>query len=90
MTFPLLERLKKIPRRQALLLGGAGAAAIAGAAVFGGGAGGKDYLKAVKLRDVKALGDGFFVADGWVLTGDDVRQLGGDPDAIARGVVTEE
>jgi hypothetical protein len=42
-------------------------------------------LRSVKLADVRLLGEGFFVANGWVLTADDVRQLGGDPEKLARG-----
>jgi hypothetical protein len=86
MALSLPKRLQKLSRRQALLLGGAGAAAVGGAALVSGAAGGeKDYLRSVKLADVRHLGEGFFVANGWVLTADDVRRLGGDPEKLARG-----
>lgn len=67
-----------LTRRRTLLLGGAGAATLAVAiavAPKGGSAG--ILLAGVSLEDLKDLGDGFYEADGWVLTADDVRRLGG-------------
>lgn len=68
----------RLSRRSAIAAGGVAVAAVAGAAIalrprtqeisFG---------KEVDLSGAKALGDGFYEVDGWVLTADDIKRLGG-------------
>lgn len=69
-----------LTRRHALIAGGAIVAGGA-AAVVAAGSGGKDtaFLKGLDLKGARALGDGFYEVDGWVLTADDIKRLGGEP-----------
>jgi len=69
-----------LTRRNALIAGGAIVAGGA-AALVAAGPGGKDaaFLKGLNLKGARALGDGFYEVDGWVLTADDIKRLGGKP-----------
>lgn len=42
------------------------------------------FLKQVDLSGAKALGDGFYQVDGWILTEDDIKRLGGTAPADGR------
>jgi len=70
----------KLTRRSAVLAGGgvAAAAIVAGAAIaLKPRARDISFLKQVDLAGAKALGDGFYEVDGWVLSEADIRRLGG-------------
>lgn len=70
----------RLSRRSAILAGsGAAAAAVATGAAIAIRPGAQDisFLEGVDLSGAKALGDGFYEVDGWVLTADDIKRLGG-------------
>ncbi len=67
-------------RRRLLLMGAAAAAAAAGAAALRAPRRVKTALLPdhVDLGKIAPLGEGFFIVDGWVLTGEEVTSLGGE------------
>lgn len=68
----------RLSRRSVIAAGGGAAAVAAGAAIaVRPRARGIGFLRSVNLSGAKALGDGFYEVDGWVLTADDIRRLGG-------------
>lgn len=70
----------RLSRRSAILAGsGAAAAAVAAGAAVAIRPRAQDisFLKDVDLSGATALGEGFYEVDGWVLTADDIRRLGG-------------
>ncbi len=70
----------RLSRRNALLAGGglAAAATAAGLAVaLTGRQRDISFLAGVDLAGARALGDGFYEVDGWVLTAEDVKRLSG-------------
>jgi hypothetical protein len=67
----------RLSRRTALLAGGGAAAAIGAAIVIRPRKQDISFLNGVDLSAAKPLGDGFYEVDGWVLTADDVKRLGG-------------
>ncbi|OFX00716.1 MAG: hypothetical protein A3E78_11205 [Alphaproteobacteria bacterium RIFCSPHIGHO2_12_FULL_63_12] len=73
------ETLLRLSRRSALLAGGGVAAAVAGVGAFALRRPTQDisFLKDLDLSGAKPLGDGFYEVDGWVVTADDIRRLGG-------------
>jgi len=83
MTKKPLVSPELLTRRNALIAGGVIVAAGAAAAVSTRRHEDEAaFLKGVDIRGARALGDGFYEVDGWVLTADDVRRLGGKlPDA---------
>lgn len=73
-----------LTRRRVALAGGVGAVAVA--ALFAASRSTDPRagaLRGIDLSAAKDLGDGFFEADGWILTAEDVRRLGGLPAAKA-------
>lgn len=77
----------RLSRRSAILAGGGAAATVvaAGAAVtIRPRTQDISFLKGVDLSGARALGDGFYEVDGWVLTADDIRRLGGGAPASDR------
>lgn len=67
----------RLSRRTALLAGGGVAAAAAAAVAIRPRKQDISFLDGVDLSAAKPLGDGFYEVDGWVLTADDVKRLGG-------------
>lgn len=68
----------RLSRRSAILAGGGAAAVAAGAAItVRPRARDIGFLRSVDLSKAKKLGDGFYEAEGWVLTAEDIRRLGG-------------
>ncbi len=82
---PLFQ--KRAHRRRFLFAGAAGLAASAGLASLLANAGkeNRSLPSALDFRTIEALGDGFYLVDGWVLTADDVQRLGGAVDARTPG-----
>jgi hypothetical protein len=75
---------KELPTRRKALIAGGAIVAGGAAAVVAARPGGKDtaFLKGLNLKGARALGDGFYEVDGWVLTAADIKRLGGKlPDA---------
>jgi len=79
------EQLRSlVTRRRAVLAGGGGALAIVAALAASRSTGSRaQALRGIDLAEAKDLGDGFFEADGWILTAEDVRRIGGLPAAKA-------
>lgn len=73
------QTLTRLSRRSALLAGGVAAATVAGVGVIALRRPTQDisFLKELDLSGAKGLGDGFYEIDGWVVTADDIRRLGG-------------
>ena len=68
----------RVSRRTVLIAGGGVAAVAVGAAMtLRSQARDISFLKEVDLSGAKPLGDGFYEVDGWVLTADDIKRLGG-------------
>lgn len=65
-------------RRALVLAGGAVAVAGLGAGAFiaAGKGGAASSLGEIDPQKISALGDGFYLADGWVLTADDLQAMG--------------
>lgn len=71
-----LQTIKRLSRRRALLVsGGAIAAAGAAAAIFRAPRRADGLPAGVDPARARALGDGFFVVDGWVLTAEDLAAI---------------
>lgn len=67
---------RRLSRRVVLLGGGVAVAAAGAAAALVNGPRRADGLPAaIDLAGARALGDGFFIVDGWVLTADDLDAL---------------
>lgn len=63
--------------RRALFIGGGAAAALgAGALMLRSDSGAAGKIGHIDKRKITALGDGFYLADGWVLTADDLKAMG--------------
>lgn len=79
------EQIKSVlTRRRAVLAGGGGAVAIAAFVAASRSAEPRARaLRGIDLAAARDLGDGFFEADGWILTAEDVRRMGGLPAAKA-------
>ena len=71
--------LSVIASRRALVLAG-GAVAVAGigagALIGAGKSNAAGSLGEIDPRKISALGEGFYLADGWVLTADDLKAMG--------------
>lgn len=68
----------RLSRRSAILAGGGAAAVAAGAAIaIRPRTQDISFLEGVDLSGARALGEGFYEVEGWVLTADDIRRLGG-------------
>lgn len=73
---PPASALKRLPRRRALIVGAVALAAAGAAAALARGPRRADGLPAgVDVAGARALGDGFFLVDGWVLTAEDLKAL---------------
>ncbi len=68
-----------VTRRRAVLAGGGVAAIAIALATSRSGDSRLKALSGVNLAAAKDLGDGFFEVDGWILTAEDIRKLGGRP-----------
>jgi len=73
---PKARAFKSFLRRRALILGGGALAFAAGAGVLVRGAHNGQLLPALAgASPPRAIGEGFFVVDGWVLTEEDLKRL---------------
>ena len=63
--------LSVIASRRALVLAGG-----AGALIGAGKSNAAGSLGEIDPRKISALGEGFYLADGWVLTADDLKAMG--------------
>lgn len=80
MKAPGLDLASLVTRRRAVLAGGGGAVAIAAAlAASRSNVSRRQALRGISVENARDLGDGFFEADGWILTADDIRRMGGAP-----------
>ncbi|MEQ8934513.1 MAG: hypothetical protein RIE56_01815 [Amphiplicatus sp.] len=74
--------LNMIASRRALVFAGGAAAVVGAGALIGRGDGGaRGSIGEIDRRKISALGDGFYLADGWVLTADDLNSMGLPPPA---------
>ncbi len=75
----ILKTPLRLSRRSAILAGGSAAAVVAAAAAIAIRPRTRDisFLEGVDLSGAKALGEGFYEVDGWILTADDIERLGG-------------
>lgn len=63
-------------RRALFVAGGAAATVGAGLLLLRPKAGPARHLGDIDTGKVSALGDGFYLVDGWLLTGDDLEAMG--------------
>lgn len=74
-----MKRLASLPtsRRALFVAGGAAIAAVgAGSLLLRPKAGPGRHLGDIDTRNISALGEGFYLVDGWVLTGEDLASMG--------------
>lgn len=73
---PSAAALRRLSRRGALKAAGGALIIAGGAAALARGPRRADGLPAaIDLSTARALGDGFFLVDGWILTAEDMQAL---------------
>ena len=64
---------KHLTRRNAMIAAGGVGAVAAGATMMSGGGGKSTLVGKIDPAKITALEDGFYLADGWVLSADDLK-----------------